>query len=93
VIGYIPPGLVTGAALVLFLTQFFHAGWYRGPRRRYLVVLALTAAGVMAGQAWEGLGLPSVRVGQLNVLPAVLFAAALQPFAQRLTQMLPLRLP
>lgn len=92
-IGWLPPGLLTGAALVLFLAQFFHAGWYRGPRRRYLAVLVLTAAGVLAGQVWDGLGLPSVRLGQLNVLPAVLFAAALQPFAQHLTQRLPLRLP
>ena len=88
-LGWVPPGLVLGVGVTLLLAQIFHAGWYRTTRRRYLAVLLLTAVGVLAGQGWDALGLPSVHLGQLNLLPAIVFAAALQPLAQRLTLRLP----
>ena len=88
-LGWVPPGFLLGVALTLLLAQVFHAGWYRTTRRHYLAVLLLTAAGMLAGQAWDALGLPGIHLGQLNLLPAVLFAAALQPLAPRLTLRLP----
>jgi hypothetical protein len=88
VLGWLPPGFVVGILLVLILSQLFYAFWpYR--RRRYVVVLLLTLSGVVAGQLWDGLGLPGLYLGQANLLPAVLFAAALQPFAGRVILRLP----
>jgi len=87
-IGWIPPGLLLGVPLVLLLAQLFHVLWHDG-RRRYLAVLLLTAAGVGLGQLWDLLGLPGLRLGQLDLLPAVLFALFLQAFARRLTLRLP----
>jgi hypothetical protein len=87
-IAWIPPGLVLGVALVLLLAQLFHLAWHH-PTRRYLAVLLLTAAGVGLGQLWDVLGLPALRVGQLDLLPAVVFALLLQAFARRLTLRLP----
>ena len=88
VLSWVPPGLVLGAAVVLVLAQLFHVAWH-SPHRRYLAVLLLTAAGVLAGQLWDALGLPALRLGELDLLPAVLFAAALQPLARRVTLLLP----
>jgi hypothetical protein len=85
----VPPGVLLGVALTLLLAQLFHAGWYRTAPRRYLAILLLTAAGMLAGQGWDALGLPSVHLGQVNLVPAVLFAAALQPLVPRLTLRLP----
>ena len=85
---WLPPGLLVGLLLVLILSQALYALWpYR--RRSYLPVLLLTGAGVLLGQLWDVFGLPAVRLGQANVLPAVLFAIALQPLANRL----PIRFP
>jgi len=81
---WVPPGLVLGAALVLVLAQLFHSVVHYG-RRPYLSVLVLTAAGFGAGQVWDVLGLPALRLGQVNLLPALVFAIALQPLAKRLT--------
>ena len=86
--GWIPPGLVLGTAFTLLLAQLLHALWHHG-RCRYLAVLILTAAGVLLGQLWDVLGLPALRIGQLNLLPAVLFATALQVLGRRLTLRLP----
>jgi hypothetical protein len=86
--GWIPPGLLLGVALVLVLAQVFHVAWH-SPLRRYRVVLLLTAAGVLAGQLWETLGLPGLRAGEVDLLPAALFAAALQSLARRVTLLLP----
>ena len=88
VTGWIPPGLVLGTAFTLLLAQLLHALWHNG-RCRYLAVLILTAAGVLLGQLWDVLGLPALRLGQLNLLPAVLFATALQVLGRRLTLRLP----
>ena len=87
-IGWVPPGVVMGVALVLVLAQLFHVVWHSA-RRRYLAVLLLTAAGIGLGQLWDALGLPALRLGQLDLLPAVLFALVFQAFARRLTLRLP----
>ncbi|HEV2033988.1 MAG TPA: hypothetical protein VGU71_07290 [Candidatus Dormibacteraeota bacterium] len=77
----VPPGLVVAVLAVLILSQFFYAFLpYR--RRAYVPVLAMTAVGFALGQLWDYLGLPSLRLGQANVVPAVLFAILLQPLAR-----------
>lgn len=77
----VPPGLVVGTLMVLIVSQLFFALLpYR--RRAYLPVLAMTALGFVLGQAWDFLGLPTVRLGQANLLPAVVFALLLQPLAR-----------
>jgi hypothetical protein len=85
----IPPGLLIGLLLVLALSQLFYAFWPYA-RRSYLIALLLTALGVLIGQGWDALGLPALRLGQANLVPAILFAAALQPLADRLPSV-PLR--
>jgi hypothetical protein len=84
-----PPGVVIGALLVLVLSQLFYAFWPYA-RRSYLPALLLTGVGVLLGQGWDALGLPALRLGQANLLPAALFAMALQPLADRLPSV-PLR--
>ncbi|HEY4028383.1 MAG TPA: hypothetical protein VGO86_18295 [Candidatus Dormibacteraeota bacterium] len=87
-IGWVPPGLLLAAPFTLLLAQLLHTVWHDS-RRRYRAVLVLTAAGVLLGQGWDVIGLPALRLGQLNLLPAILFAAALQMLARRLTLRLP----
>ncbi len=80
----IPPGLIVAVLLVLIVSQLCFALLpYR--RRAYVPILVLTAVGFALGQAWDYLGLPSARLGQADVLPAVVFALLLQP----LTRFLP----
>lgn len=77
----IPPGLVVAVLAILILSQLFYAFLpYR--RRAYLAVLLMTAIGFGLGQLWDFLGLPSLRAGQANIVPAVLFALMLQPLAR-----------
>jgi hypothetical protein len=77
----IPPGLVVAVLAILILSQLFYAFLpYR--RRAYLPVLLMTALGFGLGQLWDFLGLPALRAGQANVLPAVVFALMLQPLAR-----------
>ncbi len=77
----VPPGLVVAVFGVLILSQLFYAFLpYR--RRAYIPILVTTAVGIALGQLWDYLGLPSVRMGQADVLPAVLFALLLQPLAR-----------
>jgi hypothetical protein len=77
----VPPGLIVWVLAVLIVSQLFFAFLpYR--RRAYLSVLAMTAIGFVLGQAWDFLGLPSVRLGQADVLPAAVFALLLQPLAR-----------
>src|SRR5713226_7291737 len=45
-------------------------------------VLLTTAIGFGLGQLWAYLGLPSLNLGQANVLPAVIFALLLQPLVR-----------
>jgi len=77
----IPPGLIVGALAVLIVSQLYFAFLpYR--KRAYLPVLLMTAIGFGLGQLWDYIGLPSLRLGQANMLPAVLFALMLQPLAR-----------
>jgi hypothetical protein len=77
----IPPGLVVSVLAVLIISQLSYAFLpYR--RRAYLPILAVTVLGFVLGQLWDFLGLPSLRLGQANVLPAILFALLLQPLAR-----------
>ena len=80
-ISLIPPGLIVGVLAVLIFSLAFYALLpYR--RRAYVPILVVTAAGFALGQLWDFLGLPSLRLGQANMLPAVAFALLLQPLAR-----------
>ena len=77
----VPPGLVVGVLLVLIVSQLCYAFLpYR--RRAYLPILLMTAIGFGLGQTWDFLGLPSARLGQANLLPALVFALLLQPLTR-----------
>jgi hypothetical protein len=77
----IPPGLIVVALAVLIVSQLFFAFLpYR--RRSYVPVLLMTAIGFGLGALWDFIGLPSFRLGQANLLPAILFALLLQPLAR-----------
>jgi hypothetical protein len=78
---YVPPGLIVAALLVLITSQLCFALLpYR--RRSYVPILLMTAIGFGLGQVWDFIGLPSARLGQANILPALLFALLLQPLAR-----------
>ena len=78
---FIPPGLVVAVLLVLIVSQLCYAFLpYR--KRAYVPILVMTALGFGLGQLWDFLGLPSARLGQADVLPAVVFALLLQPLAR-----------
>jgi hypothetical protein len=78
---FVAPGLVVGALAVLIFSQLFYALLpYR--RRAYIPILVVTAAGFALGQLWDFLGLPSLRLGQANMVPAIPFALLLQPVAR-----------
>jgi hypothetical protein len=77
----VPPGLLVAVMGVLIVSQLFYA-FLRYRRRAYLPILVMTAIGFGLGQLWDYLGLPSVRAGQVAVLPAVVFALLLQPLAR-----------
>lgn len=78
---YIPPGLIVAVLLVLIVSQLCYA-LLRYRRRAYLPILLMTAIGFALGQLWDFLGLPSLRLGEANVLPALLLALLLQPLAR-----------
>ncbi len=77
----IPPGLVVLVLAVLITSQLFYA-FVPFRRRAYVPILVMTALGFALGQLWDYLGLPALRLGQANVLPAALFALFLQPLAR-----------
>ena len=77
----IPPGAIVAVLLVLITSQVFYAV-LRYRRRAYVPVLLTTAIGFGLGQLWGYLGLPSLNLGQANVLPALIFALLLQPLAR-----------
>ena len=77
----IPPGLIVAVLLILIVSQLCYA-FLRYRRRAYVPILLATAIGFALGQAWDFLGLPSARLGQANVLPALVFALLLQPLAR-----------
>ena len=80
-VSFIPPGLIVAVLLVLIVSQLLFAFVpYR--RRAYIPILLMTALGFALGQGWDFLGLPSWRLGQANVLPALVFAVLLQPLAR-----------
>jgi ABC-type thiamin/hydroxymethylpyrimidine transport system permease subunit len=77
------PALIVQALVVLIASQLLYAFFpYR--RRAYLPVLLLTALGVGLGQFWDFLGLPSLRFGNANLVPALVFVLALAPLAPRI---------
>ena len=77
----VPPGLVPALLFILILSALFYALLpYR--KRAYVPILVVTAAGYALGQGWDYVGLPSLRLGQANVLPAFVFALAAQPLAR-----------
>ena len=77
----IPPGLIVAVLLVLIVSQLCFAFLpYR--RRTYVPILLMTAVGFGLGQLWDFLGLPSARLGQAILLPAVVFALLLQPLTR-----------
>lgn len=77
------PGFLVVPLLALIASQLFYAFWPHSSRN-YVAVLLLTAVGFGLGQLWGYSGLPAVHLGEANVVPGVLFAAALQPLAPRL---------
>ena len=77
----IPPGLLLLVLFTIIASAIFYAALpYR--RRAYIPILLMTAVGFALGQGWDFIGLPSLRFGQANVLPGLLFALALQPLAR-----------
>jgi hypothetical protein len=77
----IPPGLIVAILAVLILSQLCFAFLpYR--RRAYVPILVMTAIGFGLGQLWDYIGLPSLRLGQANMVPATPFALLLQPLAR-----------
>ena len=77
----IPPGLIVGILLVLIVSQLCFAFLpYR--RRAYIPILVMTTLGFGLGQLWDFIGLPSVRLGEANLVPALAFALLLQPLAR-----------
>ena len=77
----IPPGLIVLVLLILIVSQLCYAFLpYR--RRAYIPILLMTALGFGLGQLWDFLGLPSVRLGEANLVPGVVFALLLQPLAR-----------
>src|SRR5437868_15524515 len=80
-LSFIPPGLIVAVLLVLIVSQLCYAFLpYR--RRAYIPILVTTAIGFGLGQAWDFLGLPSLRLGQADLLPGLVFALLLQPLAR-----------
>ena len=77
------PALLLAPLLALITSQLFYA-FLPYSRRNYLAILLLTGVGFGLGQAWQYLQLPSVHIGEGNVVPGVVFAALLQPLAPRL---------
>ncbi len=78
---FIPPGLIVAVLLTLIVSQLCYAFLpYR--RRAYVPILVMTAIGFGLGQLWDFLGLPSIRLGQADLLPGLVFALLLQPLAR-----------
>ncbi len=67
--------------LVLIVSQLCYAFLpYR--KRAYIPILVITAIGFGLGQLWDFLGLPALRLGEADILPALPFALLLQPLAR-----------
>ncbi len=76
------PGLLLAPLLALIASQVFYALWPYS-KRNYVAVLILSGVGFALGQVWQYLQLPSLHMGEANILPALVFAALLQPLAPR----------
>jgi hypothetical protein len=76
------PALLLAPLLALITSQLFYA-FLPYSRRNYLAILLLSGIGFGLGQAWQYLQLPSIHLGEGNILPGLLFAALLQPLAPR----------
>jgi hypothetical protein len=76
------PAFLLVPLLALMTSQLFYA-FLPYSRRSYLAILLLTGFGFALGQGWQFLQLPSIHIGEANVLPSLVFAAALQPLAPR----------
>jgi hypothetical protein len=77
----IPPGLIVAVLAGLILSLIFY-GLLPYRSRAYVPILVVTALGFGLGQLWDLLGLPSLRLGQANMVPAIPFALLLQPVAR-----------
>jgi hypothetical protein len=77
------PAWVLAPAFALFFALLSYAFWPHR-RRNFVAILVLCLIGAGLGQLWEYLQLPSVHIGEGNLLPAAVFAAALQPLASKL---------
>ena len=77
------PAFLLAPLLALITSQLFYA-FLPYSKRSYLAILVLTTVGFGLGQVWQYLQLPSVQIGEGNVVPGVVFAALLQPLAPRL---------
>jgi hypothetical protein len=77
----IPPGLIVAVLAVLITSQLFYA-FLPHRRRGYVPILVMTALGFGLGQLWDFIGLPALRLGQADLVPALVFALLLQPLAR-----------
>ncbi|MDQ6691990.1 MAG: hypothetical protein M3Z13_04395 [Candidatus Dormibacteraeota bacterium] len=77
------PAFLLVPLFALIASALFYAFWPYSSRN-YLAVLVLSLGGFLLGQLWAYLGLPALHLGEGNVLPGLVFAAALQPLAPRL---------
>lgn len=84
------PAWVLAPAFALLYALLSYAFWPHR-RRNFLAILLLCLIGQLLGQGWQYVGLPSLHLGEGNLVPAVLAAGVLQPLAGRLPIHLPTR--
>lgn len=83
VTGLLRPGYLLAILLTLAVAGLCYAILpYR--RRRFLLVLLLAAIGMLLGEIWAALGLPSLNLGDANLVPGIPLAVLLQVFQDRL---------
>ncbi|MGH7910812.1 MAG: hypothetical protein ACREQM_05830 [Candidatus Dormibacteraceae bacterium] len=77
------PGYLLVVLLILVVSQLCYALLpYR--RRRYLLVLLLSAVGMLLGEIWALLGLPALQLGDANLVPGIPLALLFQLLQDRL---------
>ena len=85
------PALVILVLEGLILAELLYAlGPYR--RRSIVIIAALVAVGIAAGQLWAIAGLPAWKLSEADLLPALAFALFLQVLHPLLGR-LPIHLP
>lgn len=77
------PAWLLAPAFALLYALLSYAFWPHR-RRSLAAILLLCLLGQLLGQGWQYVGLPSLHLGEGNLVPGVLFAAGLQPLASRL---------